>query len=201
MRTPRLFEKPARQQAGSPDVWRPLLLLDRDGTLIKEEEYLTDPKQVRLLPGVPQALRQLKRAGFKLVVASNQSGVGRGLITLSQLRRVNRRFLQLLRAKKAPIDGLYWCPHAPRARCSCRKPKLGMAKRAARDLGVSWKRSMSVGDRPSDVQIGQRTGGLGILVLTGYGPCWRRDSGADHVAKNFKEASSWIINKMSSRKE
>lgn len=188
MKKPRLSEKP-------------LLLLDRDGTLIEEGEYLSDPKQVRLLPGVPVALKRLKHAGFRIVVVSNQSGVGRGWITPGQLGRVNHRFLQLLKAKKAPIDGLYWCPHKPSARCPCRKPKLGMAKRAARDLGISWRHSISVGDRPSDVQIGQRAGGFGILVLTGYGACWKRDSRADYVAKNFKEAVSWILKKTSSRKE
>src|SRR5450631_2132822 len=107
----------------------PLLLLDRDGTLIEEKDYLTDPRQVRLLSGVPQALKRLKRAGFKIAVISNQSGVGRGLISMAQLKRVNSRFLRLLKLKKAPIDGLYWCPHSPSARCACRKPKLGMVKR------------------------------------------------------------------------
>jgi len=174
---------------------KPLLLLDRDGTLIEEGEYLTDPRQVRLLPNATSALRRLKRSGFKLVVVSNQSGVGRGRISLSQLLRVNNRFLQLLKRRKAPIDGLYWCPHSPKARCGCRKPRLGLVKRAAKDLNVSWKRCISIGDRPSDVKLGQRTGGLGILVLTGYGTRWKKVSGADHVARNFSEAAAWILKK------
>ena len=179
----------------SPD--KPLLLLDRDGTLMAEGEYLTDPKQVRLLPGVPAALNTLKRDGFKMVVVSNQSGVGRGVITMSQLRQVNQRFLQLLKARGASVDGLYWCPHAPKDRCACRKPKLGMVKRAAQDLGVSWKESISVGDKPSDVQLGQKTGGLGILVLTGYGQEWKKRSKEfkpDHVAKDFAQAAQWTSN-------
>ena len=172
----------------------PLILLDRDGTLIEERNYLTDPKQVRLLPGVVRGLRRLKRAGFRIVVISNQSGVGRGLITQDQLRRVNRRFLQLLSEKKAPLDGLYWCSHSPSARCGCRKPKLELVKRAAKDLGMSWKGSISVGDRPSDVRIGQKTGGAGVLVLTGYGRRWRCKADADYVARNFKDVVSWIMN-------
>jgi histidinol-phosphate phosphatase family protein len=172
---------------------RTLLLLDRDGTLIEEEGYPSDPARVRLYPGVPQALRKLKKAGFRLAVVSNQSGVGRGLVTLKQMHRVNRRFLELLKKRKAPIDGLYWCPHRPEDGCSCRKPKLGMARRAARDLKVSWKRSISVGDRPSDVEMGRRTGGLGVLVLTGYGKRWNKSSSADHIARNFKEAADWIL--------
>ncbi len=179
-----------------PRSSKPLLLLDRDGTLIEEKDYLFDPKQVKLLPGVTAALRRLKKAGFKLVVISNQSGVGRGFITLSQLRSVNRRFLALLRAHKASVDGLYWCPHAPTKNCACRKPKLGMVKRAAKDVNLSWKGSISVGDRPSDIQMGQRTGGQGILVLTGYGKKWRQNSGADFVAKNFTEAAKFILTKM-----
>src|SRR5690348_2181835 len=87
-------------------VDKPLLLVDRDGTLIEECHYLTDPKQVRLLPGVTQAIRKLKRAGFKMVALSNQSGVGRGFITPDQLRRVNRRFLELMKSRKASLDGL-----------------------------------------------------------------------------------------------
>ncbi len=172
---------------------KPLLLLDRDGTLIEETDYPSDPKEVRLYSGVPSALRQLKKAGFPLAVVSNQSGVGRGLVTPAELRSVNRRFMTLLKRKKAPIDGLYWCPHHPNAGCACRKPALGMARRAGRDLRVSWKRSISVGDRPSDVQMGQRTGGLGVLVLTGYGKKWKKKSNADYVARNFRQAAAWIL--------
>lgn len=175
---------------------KPLLLLDRDGTLIEECDYLLDPRQVRLLPGAASAMKRLKRAGFKVVVVTNQSGVGRRLITLAQMRSVNRRFLQLLREQKASLDGLYWCPHRPSSRCSCRKPKLGMVKRAAKDLGISWQGSISVGDRPSDVELGQRTGGKGILVLTGYGRQWRKKRQAvrpDHTALDIGHAAAWII--------
>jgi len=174
----------------------PLLLLDRDGTLVREVGFPSDPKKVRLLSGVPQALKKLKRAGFHLVVVTNQSGVGRGLVTLKQLHRVNRRFLELLKAKGARIDGLYWCPHRPQDGCSCRKPKLGMVRQAARDLKISWKGSISVGDRLTDVMLGKRTGGLGVLVLTGYGRRWVKKRGTvhpDHVAATFARAADWII--------
>ena len=172
----------------------PLVLLDRDGTLIEEKEYLSDPGGVKLLPGAVRGLKKLRRAGCRIVVVSNQSGVGRGLITMAELRNVNRRFLQLLKAQKVAPDGVYWCPHRPSARCSCRKPKLGLVKRAARDLRVSWKRSFSVGDRPSDVVLGQKTGGQGVLVLTGYGKQWLKSSlKPDYVAKNFNQAADWIL--------
>jgi len=175
---------------------KPLLLLDRDGCLIEEGDYLTDPRCVKILPGVPAALRQLRRAGFQMVVISNQSGIGRGLIKPTQLKAVNRRFLHLLKLKKASVDGLYWCPHTPSARCPCRKPKLGLVKQAAAKLKVSWRKSISVGDRPSDVLLGQRTRGKGILVLTGYGRFWKKKLGAvhpDYIATNFALAAQWII--------
>ncbi len=174
----------------------PLVLLDRDGTLTVEVGYPKDPKQVRLLPGVPAGLRQLTKAGFVTAVVTNQSGVGRGLITLPEMHRVNRRFLQLLRIQKSSVDGLYWCPHRPERRCACRKPKLGLARRAAKELKVAWKGSISVGDRWSDVQMGQRTGGRGVLVLTGYGRQHaKKPHGVtpDHTARTFLKAVAWVL--------
>jgi len=173
---------------------KPLILLDRDGTLIVERGYLSKPAGVKLLPGTISGLKKLKSAGFRVVVVSNQSGVGRGLITLRQIKDVSDRFLHLLQLKKIILDGVYWCPHRPEALCSCRKPKLGMVKRAAKKLRVSWKGSISVGDRPSDVQLGQKTGGRGVLVLTGYGKRWPKNSfKVDYVAKDFLRAVDWIL--------
>ncbi len=174
----------------------PLLLLDRDGTLVEEADYPSDPRRVRLLSGVPRALRRLRRAGFKIAVVTNQSGVARGFITLRQMHAVNKRFLDLLKKNKAPVDGLYWCPHQPKDRCRCRKPRLGMARRAARDFQTSWKGCISVGDRWSDVRLGQRTGGAGVLVLTGYGRHFASHNKGvqpDHQAATFARAADWII--------
>lgn len=174
----------------------PLLLLDRDGTLVREADYPKDPQRVKLLRGVDGALRKLKKAGFTIVVVTNQSGVGRGIISGKEMLAVNRRFLELLRLKKCPVDGLYWCPHHPKDRCECRKPKLGLARRASKALSVSWKNSVSVGDRWSDVLLGQRTGGNGILVRTGYGRHYAEDAHGvkpDYIASTFRHAADWII--------
>jgi len=173
-----------------------IVFLDRDGTLIEEGDYLRDPRQVKVIPGAAGALRRLGRAGFPLVVLSNQSGVGRGLITARQLRAVRKRFEDLFRRRGIRFDGYYWCPHAPGDRCDCRKPKLGLVKRAARNLGRPWRRHVSIGDRRSDVQIGQRTGGLGILVTTGYGKSWRGRLGRvrpDAIVPDIGRAASWIL--------
>jgi D-glycero-D-manno-heptose 1,7-bisphosphate phosphatase len=173
-----------------------VIFIDRDGTLIEEGEYLRDPAQVRLIPGVTAALRALKAAGFFCVVVSNQSGLGRGLISRIEVERVQRRFVRLLRDRGVKLDGYYWCPHKPSDRCPCRKPKLGLVKRAAKDLHIDWRKSISVGDRPSDYVLGKRTGGYGLLVLTGYGRHWAKQKQAvkpDHVARDFKSAARWII--------
>ena len=176
----------------------PLIALDRDGTLIVEGGYMKHPRQVRLLPGVPDALRRLKEAGYNVVVLTNQSGVGRGLITQAQMRRVLDRFKSELERRGIRLDGYQWCVHHPDADCDCRKPKLGMLKKAAKKLGCSWRGAISVGDRPSDVQVGQNAGGRGILVLTGYGKRWakRKDTAQpNHVAPNFSKAVDWILEK------
>lgn len=181
-----------KSRSGPP----PMIAIDRDGTLIHECEYLNDPGQIRFLRGVYGGLKRLRRAGFRVVVVSNQAGVGRGLISPAQLAKVNERFLKLLKSHHAPIDGYYWCPHAPSAGCTCRKPRTGMLKMASKKLRYPWKGAISIGDRPTDVELGQRAGGRGVLVQTGYGRRWARSpeaQKADFIAKNFNEAVSWIL--------
>ena len=177
---------------------RPIIALDRDGTLIEEGDYLTDPRRVKFLPGAIPGLKRLKKAGFPVIVISNQSGLARGFITPTQMRRVNHRFTHLLKRNKVFLDGYYWCPHAPGDHCSCRKPKLGMLKQAARELKHSWRQAVSIGDRPSDVLVGQRAGGQGVLVLTGYGRRWGQSPQPvkpDFTAPTFLKAVDWIIKK------
>jgi D-glycero-D-manno-heptose 1,7-bisphosphate phosphatase len=174
----------------------PTLFLDRDGTLIREQDYLSDPRKVHLLSGVAPGLRRLKRAGFSLVVVSNQSGVARGLITPAQLEAVKKRFLQVLTQHKAAVDGYFVCPHASDAGCSCRKPNSGLLRKASRDLGIPWRGGISIGDRPSDVQLAQRADGHGVLVLTGYGRqfvnAWKGPKPV-YTAKNFKAFIDWVM--------
>lgn len=177
-------------------VSRPLVLLDRDGTLIAEKNYLHNPRQIVVLPGVINALKRLRQAGFPLVVVSNQSGLGRGLISRQAVERVNRRFVALLRSAGVRLNGLFWCPHGPGDGCRCRKPNIGLVQRAAQKLGVSWRGSISVGDKLSDVALGLRTGGRGILVLTGFGREAARQKGGvrpDYIAKDFRAAARWIL--------
>ena len=173
---------------------KPAAFLDRDGTLIDERGYLGDPGRIRFYPSVVPALKRLRKAGYRLVVISNQSGVGRGYFTMDTLKKVNRRFLQLLRSRGVRIDGVYFCPHLPAAGCSCRKPAPGMAKKAARDLALDVRRSFVIGDQVRDLQLARRVGATGVLVLTGAGRASRRKAKrlAAKVTSNVGTASVWI---------
>ena len=174
----------------------PTLFLDRDGTLIREADYLRDPKKVKLLPGVPGALRRLQKAGYSLVVVSNQSGVARGLITPVELAAVRARFSALLAQERIVLAGYYVCPHAPDKGCACRKPRPGMLRRAGRKLNRPWRYGVSIGDKPSDVRLSQAAGGWGILTLSGYGrQNLKKWTGRkpDYVARNLAAAAQWIL--------
>ncbi len=150
---------------------RPAVFLDRDGTLIEEREYLSDPEQVRLVPGAADALRRLGEAGFALVVVTNQSGIARGFFTEADYRAVAARVEALLAAEGASLDGTYHCPHHPEVMgpCACRKPGVKLYRDAARALGLAPERSYFVGDKASDVEPAGTLGGTGVLVRTGYG--------------------------------
>lgn len=148
---------------------RPFVFLDRDGTLIVERNYLSDPAHVMLLPGVAEALRLFRDAGFGLAVVTNQAGVGRGYYTPDDMHVCNQRMIELLAAQGATLDGIYFCPHAPDAGCNCRKPLPGMALAAARDFAIDFHRSIVIGDKACDIDLGKAIGATTILVRTGYG--------------------------------
>jgi D-glycero-D-manno-heptose 1,7-bisphosphate phosphatase len=150
----------------------PAIFLDRDGTLIEECSYITRPDQVRLLHGAAAAVRQLRQAGFACVVVTNQSAVGKGLISLAELGHIHVEMLRQLRDEGAVLDGLYSCPFSPnktRIDHPDRKPAPGMLLRAARELHLDLSSSWMVGDRESDVLAGRNAGCReSILVRTGY---------------------------------
>ena len=187
-------------------VLRPVVFLDRDGTVIEDADYLADPAGVRVLPGVPDALRRLRAAGRELVVISNQSGVARGLLTEPDARRVNAEVDARLRAEGVDILDWLYCPHldGPAAKvesyrkaCACRKPKPGMLEEASRRHGLDLKTCVVVGDKPDDVKAAKAVGGRGILVLTGQGrravEAHGKPAEADAVCDGMAEAVSWIL--------
>jgi D-glycero-D-manno-heptose 1,7-bisphosphate phosphatase len=145
------------------------VFLDRDGTLIEDEGYVRDVNAVRLIEGAAAALRQLKASGFRLIVASNQSGIGRGIITPDQARAVHDRLVLLLAERGAAIDGALYCPHAPGAGCLCRKPLPGLILEGARRYVVDASSSFMVGDAVRDAEAGVRAGCRAVQLMQGQG--------------------------------
>lgn len=172
------------------------MFLDRDGTIIHEKAYLSDPEAVVLIPGAARGIRLLNHLGLRAVVVSNQSGVARGYFPASVVEEINRRVVLMLEQEGAALDGVYYCPHLPDDECTCRKPEPGMLLQAAEEWGVDLPQSYMAGDMASDVETIQRVGGKGILVLTGYGEeeleAWQ-GAHPDFVAQDLLEASYWIL--------
>jgi D-glycero-D-manno-heptose 1,7-bisphosphate phosphatase len=146
------------------------VLLDRDGTLIVEKHYLSDPEQVELTAGAGPALAKLAAAGIRLFVVTNQSGIGRGFYRESDFQAVQARLAQILEPFGVRLAGSAHCPHAPEAGCACRKPEPGLWLTLCADHGLDPARTAMVGDNASDVAFGLRCGlAESILVLTGHG--------------------------------
>jgi histidinol-phosphate phosphatase family protein len=169
---------------------RRAVFLDRDGTLIEDTGYPRDPGLVRLLPGAAEALRELDRLGFLLVVVSNQSGVGRGLVTPAEANAVAARFVDCLRSHGARVHASYYCLHAPEDGCSCRKPEPGMLRRASTELGIALGRSFLVGDKPGDIEAGRRAGCRTVLFSPAQGG--QPEPTPDYLASTWGEVVSWI---------
>ncbi|MGH7590393.1 MAG: D-glycero-alpha-D-manno-heptose-1,7-bisphosphate 7-phosphatase [Gemmatimonadales bacterium] len=149
----------------------PAVFFDRDGTLIEDVGYLNDPALVRLLDGAAEAVARVNAAGMLAIIATNQSGIARGIITPAQYEAVAARTVELLAAGGGRIDGQFFCPHAPEISgpCECRKPGIKLYRDADARFGIDFARSFLIGDRLRDVQPARTLGGTGILVLTGQG--------------------------------
>lgn len=147
------------------------VFVDRDGTLIQERDYLSDPAQVELLPGVVDSLAGFQDDGYRIVVITNQSGIARGLFDEAAYHAVRTALEDQLRTAGIQLLATYHCPHHPAftGPCACRKPAPGLFRRAAREHGLDLSRSVYIGDRVRDVVTGLELGGLPILVRTGYG--------------------------------
>lgn len=178
------------------------VFLDRDGTINEDVDFLRSPDQLRLIPGAAGAIAALNRAGLKVVVLTNQSGLARGLFTPEDLERVHARLREMLAAEGARLDGIYFCPHHPEgvrpeysAECDCRKPAPGLFEKACLHLGLDPSRSFWVGDRRRDLEASLKFGGLSALVLTGYGLEEVKKPGFDPtiVAPDLRRAAEWIL--------
>lgn len=187
------------------------IFLDRDGVLIEDVHLLTNPGDIRILEGVPQALKSLKEAGFRLIVISNQTVVARGLVTEQEVYAINAEMERLLKQAGGPrLDGFYFCPHHPNATlpayriaCECRKPRPGLLLRAAHEHNLNLDASFMVGDRITDIIAGARAGCRTVLVQTGKHqepPIETSTSEPldesvqpDHVCADLRTAVEWIL--------
>lgn len=183
------------------------VFVDRDGTLIQDKDFISRLEDVEFVPGSIQAIKILKDLGYKVVIISNQSGIGRGILTKNIVEQINDFILSQLRKNDLLIDGVYYCPHSPDENCSCRKPNLGMINRASLELNLSLKNSWAIGDKLSDVILGKNMGGRGGLVLTGYGKKElekikeNSDAKPDFVAEDLLDAALRIQKKHQRTKE
>jgi len=190
---------------------RPAVFLDRDGTIIREVDYLRRVEDLRLLPHAADAIRRLNQARMPVIVTTNQSGIARGILTEDDLATINDVLRKRLAARGAHIDAIHFCPHHPeigrppyRRRCRCRKPAPGMLLRAARELDLDLQRSFAVGDSARDLRAGRAAGCRTILVLTGYGRKTRSEATgplpADYIARDLGDAADWILREQKNRR-
>lgn len=169
------------------------VLLDRDGTLVVERNYLTDPDEIELLPGAISGLKKMAALGFGLVVITNQSAIGRGWLSHERLGLIHARMQWLLSQEGLALNGIFACPHVPEAGCECRKPQPGLALFAARELGFKLEDSFIVGDKACDIDLGRNIGAQTCLVRTGYGRAYGVNSTRpDLIARDLDEAADLI---------
>lgn len=181
---------------------RAMLFLDRDGTLMEDVGYPNDAAQVRLIPGAAHAVRKLVAIGFVPVVVSNQSGLGRGLITQERADSVHNCFVERFEMASGVRLRCYYCPHVPEDDCACRKPKPGLLLRAVEELGMVGKPGLMIGDKDSDVMAGRAAGYQGFLFdhpppvvdreVQGFGGSWTVDEDVNR-RNNWAEALAWAI--------
>ncbi len=175
------------------------IFLDRDGTTNRDTGYIKTPEELQIFPGAVEAVARLKRAGARVVVVTNQSGVGRGLFSLEALSAIHARLRATFEAGGAPFDGLYYCPHHPDDGCACRKPGTVMVERAVAELGVELSHAYVIGDQWRDVDLARRIGARSVLVTTGPTSAQaleelrQEGTAPDCVATDLSHAVTWVF--------
>jgi histidinol-phosphate phosphatase family protein len=161
-----------------------LAMIDRDGTITVERNYLSSPDQLELLEGAASGIRLLRDLGLAAVVVTNQSGVARGYFDEATVDRVHARLNEMLGAQGASLDAYYVCPHHPEDGCACRKPAPELARRAAAEFSADLESSFVIGDKACDVDLGRAVGATTILVRTGYGDAVAHEGTEAHYTVN-----------------
>ena len=186
---------------------RQAVFLDRDGVINEEVNYLSEPEQLRLIPGAPEAIARLNAANLPVIVITNQAGVARGYYPEAQIALVHTALSHALAQAGAHIDRYYYCPHHPteglspyRLECDCRKPKPGLLRQAAQDFDLDLAQCFVIGDNDSDMALTQTAGCRTVLVLTGHGARvwreWQYDFRPDHVASDLSAAVTWVLEQL-----
>jgi D-glycero-D-manno-heptose 1,7-bisphosphate phosphatase len=188
-------------------MMRKAVFLDRDGTLNIDVGYPSSYDQLDIYPESFEAVKRLNEEGFLVVVVTNQSGVGRGLLTEDDLKDIHARLRASFIRRNARLDAIYYCPHYVlsedcryRKECDCRKPKPGLARRAAADLGIDLAQSYMIGDKAEDVLFGMNIGAVPVLVLTGSGreslaKLREQNLAPAYVASGILDAADWVLHR------
>lgn len=174
------------------------VFLDRDGVInvAPEGRYVTSWKEFQFLPGVLSALHRLKRARKTVLIVSNQAGVGRGILPKKELDQITLKMLRAIRAAGGTVQRVYYCMHRPEAGCACRKPKIGMLRKAAQEHQLDLTRSFIVGDHEKEIQMGHHAGCRTVLVLsgtTGRAGARKMKNPPERIARNLNDAVRWIL--------
>jgi len=169
-----------------------LFILDRDGVINADPGYISQPDNWDPIPGSLEAIATLNQAGHTVTVATNQSGLGRGLITEKQLHYVHQKMQDQLSDLGGHIDGIYYCPHRPDEGCNCRKPNTGMLDKIFKDFEFAPENSWFIGDSLSDLQAGEKAGCQVALVLTGYGQKTLKQLTLNHTIPIFNNLSHGV---------
>ena len=147
-----------------------LIILDRDGVINQDsDEYIKCPEEFIPIPGSIEAMARLHRAGYRIAIATNQSGIARGYFDVQTLNHMHEKLLRLLSAQGGQVDGIFYCPHGPEDDCDCRKPKAGLLRDIQRRFNVNMSGVYAVGDSLRDLQAARSVGAIPILVRTGKG--------------------------------
>ncbi len=175
------------------------IFVDRDGTINRDVHYLDSPDKFMMYPGVGQGIKTLKKKGYKIIVITNQSGIGRGYFTEQQLLIIHKKMAEEFQQFGVALDGIYYCPHHPDDQCNCRKPRTGLLEQAITDHNIDVKKSFMIGDKILDIGAGKKTGVRTVLIpephvrqeFLSKKPEWEYHP--DYIADDFLDAVEWIL--------
>ena len=166
------------------------VFFDRDGVIVEDVGYHYKIEDFKFIPNTIEGLKLLKN--YKLIIVTNQSGIGRGYYKTEDFLKFNNHLLNELKKCNIKIEKTYYCPHKPQDNCKCRKPKIKLIKDAEKEFNVDLSKSFMIGDKKKDIEMARNAGCKSILVLTGYGMKEKENSKADYIAKDLLEAAKWI---------